>query len=99
MLRRELLASGHSALKGKSHLCQVCLKFILTPAHRYLRDGQHQRKVPLVINFCLTQGTEMKGSPFLPGTAFVFQGDPSSPSPAPSREGQVHIQSVGEILG
>lgn len=89
MLRRELLASGHSALKGKSHLCQVCLKFILTPAHRYLRDGQHQRKVPLVINFCLTRGTEMKGGPFLPGAAFVFQGDQSSPSPVPSGEGQV----------
>lgn len=76
MLRRELLASGHSALKGMSHLCQVCLKFILTPAHHYLHDGQHQRKVNLVINFCLTQETEMKRSPFFSTHCFCF--------PAPS---------------
>jgi len=99
MLSRELLASGHLALKGKSHLCQVCLKFILTPAHQYLHDGQHQRKVHLVINFCLTRGTEMKRSPFLPGTAFVFQCDQSTTSSASSTAGQTQVWRVGDISG
>lgn len=91
MLRHELLASGHSALKGKSHLCQVCLKFVLTPAHHYLPDGQHQRKVHLVINFCLTRGTEMKRSRFPPGTAFVFQCDQSTTSSASPSTGQTQV--------
>lgn len=91
MLRCELLASGHLALKGKSHLCQVCLKFILTPAHQYLHDGQHQRKVHLLINFCLTRGTEMKRSPFLPGTAFVFHRDQSTTGSASSGTGQTQV--------
>lgn len=99
MLRHELLASGHLTLKGKSHLCQVCLKFILTPAHPYLHDGQHQRKVHLVINFCLTWGTEMKRSPFLPGTAFVSQCDQSTTSPMTPTMGQTQVQSVVVVLG
>lgn len=99
MLCHELLASGHLTFKGKSHLCQVCLKFILTPAHQYLHDGQHQRKVNLVINFCLTWGMEMKRSTFLPGTAFVSQCDQSTTSPMTPSVGQTQVWSVGGILG
>lgn len=99
MLRHELLASGHLTLKSKSHLCQVCLKFILTPAHQYLHDGQHQRKVHLVINFCLTWGTEMKRSPFLPGTAFVSQCDQSTTSLMTPSVGQTQAWNAGDFSG
>lgn len=72
MLCRELLASGHLTLKGKSHLCQVCLKFILTPAHQYLHDGQHHRKVHLVINFLPDMGKGNEKEPFSSRYSFCF---------------------------